>query len=335
MSSIQSQTAADFPDALLAACWLAVATSAELKDTPHAVKVLEQNLVLWRDAHGDARAFHDRCPHRGARLSLGRTSDGLLICPYHGWRFSGDGKCVHRPAHPKDTPPSIAATRAFRVSERYGLVWVCLGEPRLGFPSFPAHGAPGKRSVIDPAVDFAACAPRVVENFLDMAHFPFVHPHTLGEEPHTEVPDYEVIVTPEEIASSGCRFWQPQPSAVAAGGAYADYAYRVTHPTVASLSKLPGRFDSFDILLVTTPIDEFNTRVWKINVFAQTEDETAARFGDFSRAAMMQDRPIVESQSPKRMPLDPRAESHLRADRLSAAYRRWLRDLGLAYGVTR
>ena len=335
MSNTRSiDVAGEFPDAVLARSWLGVATGAELGAAPLAVRVLEQDLVLWRDAGGAARAFVDRCGHRGARLSLGVVREGQLVCPYHGWRFAGDGRCTYWPAHPQEVPPAQVGARTAHTAEAYGMVWVCLDEPRGPLPDFPAYAAPGRRSAIDPAVDFAACAPRVVENFLDMAHFPFVHTGVLGAEPHTEVDDYDVEVSAEGVASIGCRFWQPQPSALAEGGTYADYAYRVLGPTVASLGKLPGRPDAFDILLVTTPIDEFTTRVWKINVFADTDDATAARFSRFSQAAMVQDRRIVESQSPKRMPLAPRVEFHQRADKLAAAYRRWLRELGLRYGVS-
>lgn len=216
-------------------------------------------------------------------------------------------------------------------------LWLDLGqswracEPAAGLSGLFFAG--GKRRVIDDPVDFAACAPRIVENFLDMAHFPFVHAGVLGAEPHTSVEDYTVAVSVHGIKSEGCRFWQPKPSAVASGGAYADYYYEVMHPTVARLSKLPGRPDSFDILLVTTPLDEFNTRVWKISVFEDSGDLTAALYGQFSRAALVQDQGIVESQSPKRLPLTPHTEVHQRADKLSAAYRRWLHDKGLRYGV--
>lgn len=295
---------------------------------------LGTDVVLWRDSSDAIHAWADRCPHRGARLSLGRVVDDTLRCPYHGWRFAPDARCVHWPAHPNAAPPAVAAARAFHVTERYGLVWVAFTQPAVEIPAFAAFDSPGRRSLIDGPYDFAACAPRVVENFLDMAHFPYVHAGTLGSEPHTEVKDYEVIVDEREVRSRGCRFFQPQPSGVAAGGAEAEYEYRVAHPTVASLAKLPGRPDAFEILLATTPLDEFNTRVWKVNVFADCDDDRAAQFGRFSRAAVLQDQPIVESQRPRRMPLDPRAELHQRADRLSAAYRRWLRDRGLVWGVT-
>ncbi|HEY9064713.1 MAG TPA: Rieske 2Fe-2S domain-containing protein, partial [Burkholderiaceae bacterium] len=67
--------------------WHPVASAADLVDAPLPVQLLAEPLVLWRDAAGAAHAFADRCPHRGARLSLGCVRGGELECPYHGWRF--------------------------------------------------------------------------------------------------------------------------------------------------------------------------------------------------------------------------------------------------------
>jgi phenylpropionate dioxygenase-like ring-hydroxylating dioxygenase large terminal subunit len=295
--------------------------------------LLESPLVIWRGADGVVHAFADRCPHRGARLSLGRVVGDAIRCGYHGWRFDGDARCTAWPAHPSLAPPASAAATAYRATERYGLVWVALETPAADVPVFPPYDAPGTRAYVDGPYDFAACAPRVVENFLDMAHFPFVHAGSLGAEPFTEVKDYEVIATEAGLETRGGRFWQPQPSGLAAEGAEVEYTYRVIHPLVASLGKLPGRPDAFDILLATSPIDATHTRVWKVNVFADGDDARVERFAAFSRAAMLQDRPIVESQSPKPLPLEPSAEAHQRADRLSAAYRRYLAASGLTYGV--
>ncbi|HRH88422.1 MAG TPA: Rieske 2Fe-2S domain-containing protein, partial [Rubrivivax sp.] len=72
--------------------WLPLAAASEL--TPgRCVPAchFEQPLVLWQGDEGTA-AFDDRCPHRGARLSLGRVQGGVLECPYHGWRFAADGR---------------------------------------------------------------------------------------------------------------------------------------------------------------------------------------------------------------------------------------------------
>lgn len=314
--------------------WFAVVASASLTaDAPIATTLAGEPLVLWRSADGAAHAWRDRCPHRGARLALGRIADDSLHCPYHGWQFAPSGQCVHWPAHPDEPPAANARATTYPTREAYGLVWTCLGEPQHPLPAFARYGAPGRRADIDGPHDFAACGPRIIENFLDMAHFPFVHPGVLGEVPHTTVADYEVEVSVDRVEGRRCRFWQPKPSGVAAAGAEVEYTYRVLHPFVASLGKLPDRPDAFDVLMVTSPLDETRTRVWKINVFAECDDEQAQRFIGFSRAAMLQDKPIVESQWPQRLPLDPRAEVHQRADRLAAAYRRWLRERGWRYGV--
>jgi phenylpropionate dioxygenase-like ring-hydroxylating dioxygenase large terminal subunit len=88
--------------------WHPVALATGVGAAPLAVQLLDQPLVLWRDAVGAVQAWADRCPHRGAALSLGCVRDGQLECPYHGWRFSGSGQVVVVPAlaglHPASQP---------------------------------------------------------------------------------------------------------------------------------------------------------------------------------------------------------------------------------------
>src|SRR5687768_14466234 len=90
--------------------WHTVAESASLTDAPLAVRLLSQDLVLWRDAAGTAHAWADRCPHRGTRLSLGRVlhteAGSRLECPYHGWQFAPEGVCRLIPALPDFAPPA-------------------------------------------------------------------------------------------------------------------------------------------------------------------------------------------------------------------------------------
>ncbi|EIE25095.1 Rieske-domain-containing protein, partial [Coccomyxa subellipsoidea C-169] len=92
---------------------------------PHPKELLGMRLVLWRDAQGVWRCFEDKCPHRLAPLSEGRIepSDGTLMCSYHGWRFSGEGKCTDIPqsldakanAAARSNPRSCAIPRPTKV----------------------------------------------------------------------------------------------------------------------------------------------------------------------------------------------------------------------------
>ena len=146
-----------------------------------AVRLLGEDLVLWR-AGGQAVAWQDLCIHRGTRLSLGKVEDGLLVCPYHGWRYDGNGRCVGIPAHPGQTPPTKARTHIYRATERYGLIWVSLGDGDRDVPAFPEEDDPGYRKVLcGPSEIVNASAPRIIENFLDVAHLPHVHSGILGD----------------------------------------------------------------------------------------------------------------------------------------------------------
>src|SRR4051812_45444548 len=102
--------------------WHPVTASEAVQATPFAARLLAEDLVLWRDPSGSVHAWPDRCPHRGARLSLGRIENAHLECPYHGWQFAGSGQCVHVPALPAFTPPATHCIKPFAVREAHGLV---------------------------------------------------------------------------------------------------------------------------------------------------------------------------------------------------------------------
>ena len=132
-----------------------------------------------------------------------------------------------------------------------------------------------------------------------------------------------------------CTHWpahpNEQPPAIARAKAYrATEAYGLVWACLGE----PAHPIPIDILMVASPLDATHCRVWKVNVFRDSGEENARQTLAYSRAAMLQDIPIVESQWPKPLPLDPRAELHQRADRLAAAYRRWLKDRGWTCGVT-
>ncbi|MDX1484282.1 MAG: Rieske 2Fe-2S domain-containing protein [Alphaproteobacteria bacterium] len=118
--------------------WWPVWFSELTADKPVPVRLLGEDLVLFRDASGAAALLDRRCPHRGASLDLGRVEDDGLRCCYHGWKFAGDGRCLEMPAEPPGSP-LVAETRttAYPTQEAGGLVFAYLGpDPAPQLPRY-------------------------------------------------------------------------------------------------------------------------------------------------------------------------------------------------------
>lgn len=313
--------------------WLPVSAVADLREGQcQPATHFDQALVLWQGAGGVA-AFDDRCPHRGARLSLGRVHGDQLECPYHGWRFGSDGHCVAIPAVPGFSPPAGHAATAWRVQQQHGLLWVAGQDAPQAEPQGPPRleALPRKRVLCGP-FDVATSAPRVVENFLDTAHFGFVHEGWLGAREHLEVPDY--VVETDDSGRPGVphyRAWQPRSSSAATDGAWIDYRYQLLSPLAALLQKQPaqGGHDEAYVLW-TCPTGRESCRVW-FTIATSDEQADDTRLREFQQLIFEQDKPILESQRPRELPLSG-GELHCAADRFSTAYRRWLRSIGFGYG---
>jgi phenylpropionate dioxygenase-like ring-hydroxylating dioxygenase large terminal subunit len=304
-------------------------------------KLLGREVVLWRDPAGIVHAWEDRCPHRGTRLSIGHIEGSEVVCAYHGWKFGADARCTGIPALPELSDRTQARVLAWRAKEKYGLVWVCLGTPAADVLPFPEYGDDKLRKVLCGPYDVASSGPRIVENFLDMAHFAMVHAGILGDPARTEVPDYDVADFDDGeggrgILATRCFAWQPQTNSLSHGGSMVEYTYRVVRPLTAILTKLPQAQSEFReaISLHVQPVGEVSSRVWIILAltnFVQTEDELRG----FQDRIFLQDKPILENQVPLQLPLDPGAELPVRCDRMSLAYRKYLREKGLRFGVVR
>ncbi len=318
-------------DPLLLREWFAVANLAEVPhDRPLGVQLLGRSVVLWRSG-SRVLAWEDLCVHRGTRLSLGKVENGCLQCPYHGWTYNADGRCVRIPAHPGLVPPARAQTKAYACREAYGWVWVALEEPRGDVPHFPEWGAPDFRNLVRGPYRVRAQAPRIVENFLDLAHFAFVHPGILGDEKRPEIGKYTVSLTEAGVEATDIEVWQPD-GAGTGEGAMVQYTYKVVHPLVAYLAKQAGDV-TITLMLSTTPVDERETLAW-LNMAVRNADFIPdPALIEYVDRIFLQDVPIVESQRPEFLPLDLQAELHLNSDRTSIAYRQWLRERGLVYGT--
>jgi phenylpropionate dioxygenase-like ring-hydroxylating dioxygenase large terminal subunit len=317
-------------DPVLLDDWHVVAYAPDLAEgKPLGVRLLDEDLVLWR-ADGAIHAWRDLCLHRGTRLSLGHVEDCTLICPYHGWTYDATGQCVRFPAHPSQTPPAKARATVYRAIERYGWIWVSLGNPARDVPAFPEWGDATFRKVHCGPYEFKASGPRAIENFLDVTHFPFVHAGYLGDPNVPEVNDYEVATTSEGITAKDITVWQPDPDG-SGQGAYVTYTYQVLRPLTAYFVKSSAG-PRFAMYFTVTPVSELRSIAWTY-VALDYGDQSEEQIRDFENMITWQDVPVVESQRPELLPLDLQAELHLRSDRTAIAYRKWLRDLGLSFGT--
>src|SRR5688572_12938033 len=130
---------------LLRNYWQPVALSDELQGPRplKAVRVLCEDLVLFKDEKGRYGLMDRHCPHRGADLAYGRLEDGGLRCAFHGWLFDAAGKCLETPAEPQGSRLcEHIKTRSYPVVEKNGILFAYLGAGQppafAGFDCFVA-----------------------------------------------------------------------------------------------------------------------------------------------------------------------------------------------------
>lgn len=294
-------------------------------------RLLDEDIVLW-NLNGQLMAWQDLCIHRGTKLSLGKiTKDGLVECPYHGWTYDQHGKCVLMPAHPEQKPSEKAKVKRYHVMARYGWIWVCPGTPKHEGPApFAEWDDPAIRKVHCGPYIFKASSPRVLENFLDVAHFPFVHEGYLGDRSMTRIDDYVVRTDENGVTAEDIPIWQPDPDGTGQGRTVV-YTYNVPRPLTAYFIKQGDL--RFSIYFNVTPVSEFESHGWMVMTYNYAFDVPEEQLRAFQDTVAGQDIPIVESQRPERLPLDLQEELHLRSDRTAIAYRRWINELGLTFGT--
>jgi phenylpropionate dioxygenase-like ring-hydroxylating dioxygenase large terminal subunit len=317
-------------------CWHPVARSNEVVSQPVRTLLLGQPLVLFR-SEGKVACFVDRCPHRHAPLSLGSCDGETLRCAYHGWRFGGDGRCVEIPAlGPGASLPSQARLNPVaEVAERSGMIFVALEAPIAPLGAIEASEDPSYEVGELPALRARASIGLLADNFLDMAHFPFVHRGTFGADEAEEVPPYEVIREGWSfVARREHPFANREDPGVAQG----------IRPLVQS-RRLTYRLDApFHLQLRIDFVEAGGTNV--IGFFLQPETDESCRIyttlwrndlgGDpesmaaairFEVAVLEEDLRIQEAFDELVLPLDPTMEVHTRSDRSTLELRRLLADL--------
>jgi nitrite reductase/ring-hydroxylating ferredoxin subunit len=115
---------------LLRRYWHPVGLSRELRDLPRKVRVLGEDLILFRDRGGRPGLLYPRCMHRGTSLYYGRTEERGIRCCYHGWLFDVEGRCLEQPCEPDGGRHRDAVRQPwYPVEERYGYIFAYMGPP--------------------------------------------------------------------------------------------------------------------------------------------------------------------------------------------------------------
>ncbi|MQT15311.1 aromatic ring-hydroxylating oxygenase subunit alpha [Segnochrobactrum spirostomi] len=313
---------------VLARFWHPVAFAHEVADKPVAARLLDVDLVLYRTTTGITVA-RDLCPHRGTRISRGFLDGDRLVCPMHGLAFDGTGACRKIPSLADQTAPIPPKLRLQTVlsEERYGIVWACLaGTPIWPLPRWEGIENPAFKKLHMPVDTWKAAASRHVENFNDIAHFPWVHPGSFGGDTDWAAPHYDVKHTEGGLAfaipylEGGNRF----PDGVTAERRPVVYHYELTFP-FSTLIKVDPQDSDFVHFFADTvcPVSARETRIFQV-VTDTTGDPDPALWTHDALVINAEDKPMVEEQRPEDLPLDLRDEIHIPADRFSIEYRRAL-----------
>ncbi|SMG44357.1 aromatic ring-hydroxylating oxygenase subunit alpha [Paenibacillus aquistagni] len=321
-------------DAVLQQEWIVACLSSELTDKPKQVFIMGERVVVFR-VGDEVHAFKDLCIHRGAALSLGCVKDGHLVCPYHAWEYNAEGDCTKIPQLPDNQAiPKKARAIVYGCEERYGMIWVNLSgnveTPRFSLPEFED---PSYRVVMWGPQHVEAKPPRIIENFLDVGHLAVVHEGYLGTSEHTEIGDYHMIHDEKGIRSEEIAIFQPDPDG-SGQAKYVYYTYAIERPLTVKFTKRDQETGNLMTILLTVQPKDANTSIaygiMLFNYDTGTSDEDTVKFQDMIFA---QDKPVVENQKPEDLPLDLQTELSLKCDRVSIAYRQYLKKLGVQWGT--
>jgi phenylpropionate dioxygenase-like ring-hydroxylating dioxygenase large terminal subunit len=258
--------------ALLRRYWLPLMETSELgppDGAPQRVRLLGEDLVVFRDTAGRIGLLAQACPHRGASLFFGRNEEDGLRCVYHGWKFDVAGRCVDMPTEP---PGSLlakgAGANAYPCRERQGIIWTYLG-PCTNPPALPELGW----SLVPPAQRGALKYRRdcnwlqALEGDIDTAHLGWLHAR-FGEDGEREVafnaadrlrdvavadtrPVLEVVDTAAGVMIGARREHGPS-----------DHYWRVTQFLLPIFTSVPA-IGSQRRAKVWVPLDDEDTLVWE------------------------------------------------------------------------
>ncbi|MXZ29179.1 MAG: aromatic ring-hydroxylating dioxygenase subunit alpha [Gammaproteobacteria bacterium] len=319
--------------------WYPAVESGKLEDKPLKRRMLGQDFVLWRDEEGRAHCLSNTCCHRGGSLGDGLVADSCVQCPYHGWRFNGDGQCVRVPSiGMKTKPPGRARVDSYPATERYGLVFCFLGDldaserpPILEIPEWGQEGWSSTIQSFEWNIDYK----RSIENGLDPAHNEFVHDtHGMkGEDENYKVSDLDIRETDWGTGFFHKTFAPPLADKKMHEASGRNKAHTIDvgaghHGPASKWTNInPTPVMHIYQYLFECPIDEDNTWIILINMrnfmLEDIYDETMMERNQY---VATQDRDILLNLHPRITPRVNTKELFTPSDYPIGRYREWLKE---------
>ena len=191
--------------------WQPICFSDELKDLPHRIKILGEELVVFRDRRGIVGLLELHCPHRGASLEYGLIDAKGIRCCYHGWLFAADGTILETPGEPAhSTLKDRLYHGAYPTHEYGGIVFAYMGPPdrQPSFPKYDSFVRPGYRLMPGQKYFYPCNWLQIMENVMDPAHTAFLHTIVSGAQFTEEfgvLPELEFVETPVGMMYIGTR----------------------------------------------------------------------------------------------------------------------------------
>ena len=296
--------------------WYVAAWDREVGHELKPVKILGEEIVLYRKTDGAVAALEDACPHRKLPLSMGRIKGDNVECGYHGLTFDCTGACTRVPGAEKI--PHVARVQSYPIAERYGLLWIWMGAAHLADPAKifqvdhwedPAWGVnKGESMTLECNYLY------MTDNLLDPSHVSWVHQTSFGS---AAIEDTPLETT---VADDGVTVWRwmvdVEPAPFYApflkfyGRCDRKQHYEVRYPSNAAIRAIivpagtggEGRAYHKDVFLMDsynfmTPIDENQTRYYwfQMRNFAPNDEVISEKFSKSVRGAFEEDRAVLNA----------------------------------------
>ncbi|GGF39958.1 phenoxybenzoate dioxygenase [Youhaiella tibetensis] len=257
---------------LLRRYWHPIGLAADATATPRTVRVLNEDLILFRDGKGRPGLVHPRCAHRGASLYYGRVEEAGIRCCYHGWLFDTEGNCLEQPCEPDMGAQTRGHVRQphYPLEERYGLIFAYMGPPERK-PVLPRYEvlenlAEGEFLETDDS-SIGSGGPVIVdcnwlqhyENVLDPFHVPILHGSFSGDQFNAKMslmPRVTFHYTPRGVSSLQLRDLE------------AGEHQRITEAVVPTIRAVASPVATVDgpcsLLGWVLPIDDTSFRIYSV-----------------------------------------------------------------------